>query len=144
MKDHFSDKYTICNNCVMDTTDTSIVFDQNGICDHCKTFYENILPVWKNGNNREDALEKLIIKIKKEGKGKEYDSIIGLSGGIDSSYLTYLAKEQFGLRPLVFHVDAGWNSSIAVNNIEKIIDGLNLDLFTVVIDWPSIQDLQLA
>jgi N-acetyl sugar amidotransferase len=82
--------------------------------------------------------------IKAEGKGKDFDCIIGMSGGIDSSYLTYLAKEKMGLRPLVFHVDAGWNSQEAVNNIERIVDRLGLDLFTEVIDWEEMRDLQLA
>jgi N-acetyl sugar amidotransferase len=83
-------------------------------------------------------------KIKQAGVGKDFDCIIGMSGGIDSSYLTYVAKEHFGLRPLVFHVDAGWNSQEAVNNIEKLVDGLGLDLYTEVIDWEEMRDLQLA
>ena len=70
--------------------------------------------------------------------------MIGLSGGVDSSYVTYLAKVKFGLRPMLFHVDAGWNSQEAVNNIEKLVDGLGLDLYTEVIDWPEMKDLQLA
>ena len=84
------------------------------------------------------------IKIKAYGKDKDFDCIIGMSGGIDSSYLTYIAKEKFGLRPLVFHVDAGWNSQKAVNNIEKLVDKLGLDLYTEVIDWEEMRDLQLA
>jgi N-acetyl sugar amidotransferase len=86
----------------------------------------------------------MVEKIKKAGLGKDFDCILGMSGGIDSSYLTYLAKEQLGLRPLVFHVDAGWNSQIAVNNIERLVDKLGLDLFTEVIDWEEMKDLQLA
>ena len=85
-----------------------------------------------------------IAKIKADGKGRDFDCILGMSGGVDSSYLTYLAKERLGLRPLVFHVDAGWNSQEAVNNIEKIVDHLGLDLFTEVIDWEEMKDLQLA
>ena len=87
---------------------------------------------------------KKVEQLKKAGKGNEFDCIIGISGGADSSYMTYLAKEKLGLRPLVFHVDGGWNSQVAVNNIEKIIDGLKLELFTVVIDWKEMRDLQLA
>ncbi|BBJ00642.1 LPS biosynthesis protein WbpG [Ferrigenium kumadai] len=89
-------------------------------------------------------MHDLVEKIKRAGVGKDFDCIIGMSGGIDSSYLTYIAKETLGLRPLVFHVDAGWNSQEAVNNIEKLVDGLGLDLYTEVIDWEEMRDLQLA
>jgi len=85
-----------------------------------------------------------VSKIKQDGKGKDFDCILGMSGGIDSSYLTYIAKVEFGLRPLVFHVDAGWNSQVAVNNIERLVDALELDLFTEVINWEEMRDLQLA
>lgn len=83
-------------------------------------------------------------RIKRDGQGKAHDCIIGISGGVDSSYVTYLAKAKFGLRPLLFHVDAGWNSQQAVNNIEKLVDGLGLDLHTEVINWEEMKDLQLA
>lgn len=128
----------------MDTTDTEITFDENGVCDHCTLYYEKTLPNWHPDKSGRRKLEAMVDKIKTDGKGKDFDCIIGMSGGIDSSYLTYVATEQLGLRPLVFHVDAGWNSQIAVNNIERLIDGLKLDLFTEVIDWPEIRDLQLA
>jgi len=134
----------ICSNCVMDTTDSKITFDEKGVCDHCNTYYEEILPKWHTDERGEKELWKLINKIKKEGKGKDFDCLMGMSGGIDSSYLLYVMKEKFGLRPLVFHVDAGWNSQIAVNNIERLVDGLDLDLYTEVINWEEIKDLQLA
>jgi N-acetyl sugar amidotransferase len=89
-------------------------------------------------------LERKVEEIKRAGAGKDFDCIIGMSGGIDSSYLTYLARAKLGLRPLVFHVDAGWNSQEAVNNIERLVDKLGLDLFTEVIDWEEMRDLQLA
>ena len=89
-------------------------------------------------------LAPLIDKIKKDGKGRDHDCLIGVSGGVDSSYVAYLAKEKFGLRPLVFHVDAGWNSQVSTNNIERLIDGLSLDLHTEVVDWLEMKDLQLA
>lgn len=136
--------FQMCNNCVMDTSDSMITFDDFGICDHCNGYYDDILPNWHTDERGRQALERVVEKIKREGKGKDFDCILGVSGGIDSSYLTYVAKEKFGLRPLVFHVDAGWNSQIAVNNIEKLIDGLSLDLYTDVIDWEEIKDLQLA
>lgn len=134
----------ICSNCVMDTTDEKIVFDDYGMCDHCQTFYHHTLPNWHTDSRGELELEKLVERIRAAGKGKDFDCIIGMSGGIDSSYLVYVAKEKLGLRPLVFHVDAGWNSQIAVNNIERIVDTLNLDLFTEVIDWEEMKDLQRA
>jgi len=136
--------YKVCSNCVMDTTDQNISFDEKGICDHCETFYKKILPNWKTGDSGYLELETILNKIKKNGKGKDFDCIIGMSGGIDSSYLTYVAKKDFGLRPLIFHVDAGWNSQIAVNNIEKLVDKLGLDLFTEVINWNEMRDLQLS
>jgi N-acetyl sugar amidotransferase len=136
--------YQICTRCVMDTSDSKIVFDARGVCDHCNTYDRDILPNWHTDERGMKALQPIIDEIKKAGEGKDFDCIIGMSGGIDSSYLTYLAKEQFGLRPLVFHVDAGWNSQEAVNNIERIVDKLGLDLFTEVIDWPEMRDLQLA
>lgn len=128
----------------MDTSDSKIVFDENGVCDHCNTFFRKILPNWHTDVRGRTALEDITGKIKHAGRGKDFDCIIGMSGGIDSSYLTYIAREKLGLRPLVFHVDAGWNSQEAVNNIEKLIDGLGLDLYTEVIDWETMRDLQLA
>lgn len=138
------DKIKICTNCVMDTTDSKIIFDEKGVCDHCNTYYNQILPKWHTDEKGHTELLQIIEKIKKEGKGKDFDCIMGMSGGIDSSYLLYVIKEKYGLRPLVFHVDAGWNSQIAVNNIERLIDGLGLDLYTEVINWEEIKDLQLA
>jgi len=133
-----------CLRCVMDSSDSAISFDVNGICDHCTTFDSSILPAWNFGNGRSSQLEKVVAKIKADGKNLDHDCILGMSGGIDSSYLLYLVKEKLGLRPLVFHVDAGWNSQIAVNNIERLVDGLGLDLYTEVIDWEEMKKLQRA
>ena len=128
----------------MDTSDSKISFDEKGVCDHCNTYYKDILPHWHTDERGEKELCEIINKIKEEGKGKDFDCIMGMSGGIDSSYLTYVVKEKYGLRPLVFHVDAGWNSQIAVNNIERMVDKLGLDLFTHVVDWEEMKDLQLS
>lgn len=139
-----SREYQICTNCIMDTTDPNINFDERGWCDYCNNYHKNILPNWHPDAEGERELMKVIDRIKKEGEGKSHDCIIGMSGGVDSSYVVYIAKEKFGLRPLIFHVDAGWNSQQAVNNIEKMVDGLNLDLHTEVINWEEMKDLQLA
>ena len=135
--------HQICSICVMDTTDSRIQFDEKGVCDHCNTFINQVKPNWHTGERGQHDLRLLVEKIKCSGNGGDFDCIIGMSGGIDSSYLTYIATE-FGLRPLVFHVDAGWNSQVAVNNIEKLVDKLGLDLYTEVIDWQEMRDLQLA
>ena len=140
----FERKYQICTNCVMDTTDSSIIFDENGVCDHCNTYYSKILPVWNKGIGREKELNKIIDTIRKDNSDRDFDCIMGMSGGVDSSYLLYVMVNEYNLRPLVFHVDAGWNSQIAVNNIERLVDGLGLDLYTEVINWEEIKDLQLS
>ncbi|OUS31763.1 LPS biosynthesis protein [Gammaproteobacteria bacterium 45_16_T64] len=128
----------------MDTTDSKIVFDSTGTCDHCNTFWKDIEPKWDTSEKGWGQISKIADDIKRQNSDKDFDCIIGMSGGIDSSYLVYLAKEKLGLRPLVFHVDAGWNSQQAVNNIEQIVDRLDLDLYTEVIDWEEMKDLQLA
>jgi N-acetyl sugar amidotransferase len=128
----------------MDTSDSGIVFDQRGWCDYCNNYHQNILPNWHPDEQGERILQAKVDEIKRAGAGKDHDCIIGVSGGADSSYLTYLAKAKLGLRPLIVHVDAGWNSQEAVNNIEKLVDGLGLDLHTEVIDWREMRDLQLA
>ena len=139
-----SRQYQICTNCVMDTSDSKIRFDERGVCDHCNTYLRSIAPNWDTGEVGQKYLQAQVEDIKAAGKGRDFDCIIGMSGGIDSSYLLYLAVEKLGLRPLVFHVDAGWNSQEAVNNIERLVDQLGLDLFTEVIDWEEMKDLQMA
>lgn len=137
-------KYQICSNCIMDTTDSNITFDDRGWCDYCRNYHDNILPNWHPNKQGGIMIAQVIDKIKKDGKGREHDCLIGISGGVDSSYVTYLAKEKFGLRPLLYHVDAGWNTHVSVNNIQRLVDGLGLDLYTEVIDWSEMKDLQLA
>jgi len=138
------DNYQICSKCIMDTTDSNITFDKDGVSDYYHNFTKNILPNWHTDERGYKELMKVSKKIKKEGKGKDFDCIIGLSGGLDSSYVAYIAVEVMGLKPLLYHVDAGWNTDKAVGNIEKIVNGLGLDLYTDVINWEEMKDLQLA
>ena len=128
----------------MDTSDPRIVFTSNGICDHCIDFQNNVQPKWKNGREGQQQLESVVQSIKSAGKGKDFDCLLGLSGGVDSSYMLHMMVTKFGLRPLVFHVDGGWNSELAVHNINVLIDKLGLDLYTEVINWAEMRDFQLA
>jgi N-acetyl sugar amidotransferase len=144
MSPKVANEYRVCSNCIMDTTAPGISFDENGQCEYCQNFYNNILPNWKTDQSGWESLMRIVEKIKEEGKNKDYDCLMGISGGVDSSYMAYLAKVKLGLRPLIFHIDAGWNSQQAVNNIERIIDKLELDLHTEVINWEEMKDLQAA
>jgi N-acetyl sugar amidotransferase len=136
--------YQICNNCIMDTSDPDIIFDLRGWCDYCNNFESAVLPNWNTYKYGERSLALLAERIRQEGKGKDFDCILGLSGGLDSSYVAYVVKEKMGLRPLLFHVDAGWNTDQAVGNIEKLVDGLGLDLYTDVVNWEAVRRMQVA
>ena len=137
-------EYQICKKCIMDTSDPNIHFDEQGVCDYCNNFKNTIKPSWHTNEKGAEELRQLATKIKKEGEGKDFDCIIGLSGGLDSSYAAHIAVNKMGLKPLLYHVDAGWNTDQAVGNIEKLVDGLGLDLYTDVINWQEMKDLQLA
>ncbi len=134
----------ICQHCIMDSSDPNIVFDARGWCDYCNNFEATIAPQWHTDERGHTELMALADSIKKAGRGRDFDCIIGLSGGLDSSYVAYIAKVKMGLRPLLFHVDAGWNTDQAVGNIEKLVDGLGLDLYTEVVNWEEMKDLQVA
>ena len=136
--------YQRCTNCVMDTSDSAITFDEHGVCDFCNDFYQNIQPPWQDKLKDPDLLRRTAEQIKAASKGRKYDCIIGMSGGVDSSYLCYVAKELMGLNPLVYSVDTGWNLNVAVENIERIVKALDLDMYTEVVDWNEMKDLQLA
>lgn len=139
-----SRKYQICSNCIMDTSDSTLTFDERGWCDYCRNFFTVLQPNWHPNERGIREITPLIEKIKREGKGRDHDCILGISGGLDSSYAAYVAKEKFGLRPLLFHCDAGWNSDLGVSNIQKMVDGLGLDLVTEVVNWEEMKDLQRA
>ncbi|MDO4422128.1 MAG: N-acetyl sugar amidotransferase [Eubacteriales bacterium] len=136
--------YQICNCCVMDTSDEDITFDSNGVCMRCNEYKERIEPEWNHGKGHEKELQDLITAIKKSGEGKEYDCILGLSGGLDSSYMLHLAVTQWGLRPFVFHIDAGWNLPVAEENIKRLTDKLGVELHTDTMDWNEMREMQLA
>ena len=130
----------------MDTTDSQISFDSKGFCDHCNRFYKLHEVTWNRalGGHRIGELEKIADQIRKKRGTNKYDCFLGLSGGCDSSYLLHYVVTELGLRPLVFHVDTGWNSKEAVENIYNLITKLGLDLQVKVIDWEEMRELQLA
>ena len=120
--------------------DPKISFDNKNVCNHCHNYDEMIT----NRISSKSALEKIVSKIKSKGKNKSYDCIIGVSGGVDSTYLAYLAKIKYGLNPLAIHFDNGWDSELAVKNIEKTLRNLEIDLYTYVVDWGEFKDIQLS
>lgn len=134
----------VCKRCVMDSSDSKISFNLDGICDHCLTFDKKIKKQWNALKNDLSNIENLVRKIKKSNSRHEYNCLMGMSGGVDSAFLLHEMVTKYKLKPLVFHVDAGWNSQIAVNNIQRVVNKLNLDLYTEVINWKEIKDLQLS
>jgi N-acetyl sugar amidotransferase len=128
----------------MDTTDPKITFDKNGICSHCHYFDKERMPNWFPNEKGKKILDEKIATIKKSRQNHQYDCMIGLSGEVDSSYLAYVLKKEYNLRMLAVHVDAGWNSELAVSNIENIVKNLELDLYTHVVDWQEMKSLQVA
>ncbi|MFM9840726.1 MAG: N-acetyl sugar amidotransferase [Cyclobacteriaceae bacterium] len=141
---HKSDpKYQQCTLTVMDNiADRDITFDKKGICNYYYD-YEEAEKSLVTGTAGEEKLKQLANSIKAKGIGKKYDCLIGLSGGVDSTYVAYLVKK-LGLRPLAVHLDNGWNSELAVKNIENIISKLNIDLYTLVVNWQEFKDIQLS
>lgn len=135
--------YQCCTRCVMDTSDSEITFDAQGVCNHCHAFDERARREWFPNAEGRKRWAAVVEDIKASGKGQEYDCILGLSGGVDSSYLA-LKVNEWGLRPLVMHVDAGWNSELAVANIEALVKYCGYDLHTHVVDWEDMRDLHLA
>ena len=138
-------EYQICKRCVMDTTDPEIIFDINGFCNHCTASIKNLNNIYFIDKElKRNNLKKIIEEIKFKGKAEKYDCIIGLSGGVDSSYLAYVIVKEYGLRPLAVHLDNGWNSELAVKNIDNIVNKLKIDLYTHVINWEEFKALQLS
>src|SRR5687768_15825870 len=135
--------YQQCTRCVMDTTDPDIYFDENGYCNHCNRLLSTLNDPSYKARYNEKNLQQLLLQIKRSGRGKEYDCVLGLSGGIDSSYVAYLLK-QYGLRTLLVHMDNGWNAEEAVRNMKNIADLLEFDYESFVLDWEEFKDLQLS
>lgn len=135
--------YQICTRCLMDTSDPNITFDEKGVCNHCYDYDRLLTQRVITGKAGEDYLRNLVEEIKKNGRGKPYDCIIGVSGGVDSTYIAYLVKNM-GLRPLAVHMDNGWDSEMAVKNIEETLKRLDIDLHTEVLNWDEFRDLQTA
>ena len=133
----------VCTKCVMDCSDPEISFDDSGVCNHCNKFDLVASQQWFPNEEGRRRWVGIVDEIKAAGAGREYDCILGLSGGVDSSYLALKARD-WGLRPLVVHVDAGWNSELAVANIEQIVKHCGYDLHTHVVDWEDMRDLHLA
>lgn len=136
-------EYKICTRCLMDTSDPEIVFDGDGICNHCHDYDRMMTQKVIGGSAGEAYLQRLVEEIKFSGRGKPYDCMIGVSGGVDSTYVAYLVKKM-GLRPLAVHMDNGWDSEMAVKNIEDTLKKLNIDLYTEVLDWEEFKELQIA
>ena len=126
----------------MDTTDPEITFNNNGVCNHCTASERNMQKMWFPNEEGKVKFDKIVNTIKANSRNDEYDCIIGLSGGADSSYLAYILKDQYpDLRILAVHVDGGWNSELAVANIERIVKKLDIDLYTKVVDWKEMKEI---
>jgi N-acetyl sugar amidotransferase len=136
--------HQICIRCIMSTVaDKKIVFDEKGICHHCRRYDAMFSTRVIKGEAGKAVLDGIVTKMKYAGLGRDYDCIIGVSGGVDSTYVAWLVKE-LGLRPLAVHLDNGWNSELAVKNIERVLSKLDIDLYTYVIDWEEFRDLQTS
>ena len=134
----------VCTRCVMDTSDADIGFDAAGVCHHCHVYDASVRAHVRTGDAAKAARDELVAEIKREGAGKRYDCIIGISGGVDSTYVAYAVRKLLGLRPLAVHLDNGWDSELAVKNIEHVLTKLEIELVTEVLDWDEFRDLQLA
>ncbi|MBM4776216.1 MAG: N-acetyl sugar amidotransferase [Archangiaceae bacterium] len=138
-----SASYRICVHCIMDTSDPAIVFDDSGECHYCKSYQRVVIAPRKDPATLKLELEQRVEQIKRDGKGRDFDCVAGVSGGVDSTYVLLLAK-RYGLRPLAVHLDNGWDSEIAVGNIHRALEKLGVELVTTVLDWEEFRDLQVS
>lgn len=140
----FDNNVKTCSRCVMNTTDTSLVFDENGVCDRCRDYEKRILPWWNHGKGHEKELQKLLTDIRKSGEGKEYDCLLGLSGGLDSSYMLHMAVREWSLRPFVFHIDAGWDLPETMENLQKMCNKMNVKMHIKKLNWEELREMQIS
>lgn len=136
-------EYQICHRCVMDTSDPQIVFDGQGFCNHCTSYLASVQSLLYQGETSDRLLAQMVERLRRAGRGKKYDCVIGVSGGTDSSYLASLTRD-WGLRALAVHMDNGWNSQEAVRNIKAVCEALQIDYVSYVLDWEDFRDVQLA
>ena len=136
--------YRSCTQCIMDTMVPDIQFDERGVCNYCKQYEERIRSELHYDAAGQQRLQSLIAEIKRRGVHRDYDCLIGVSGGVDSTYVAYLVKKRFGLRPLAVHLDNGWDSEIGVSNVEQTVKRLDIDLYTYILDWEESKDLQVS
>lgn len=141
---NLNNDFVQCSCCVLDNSDDNLFLNEKGECQRCVEFKERILPKWNYGNGHEDELNHLLADIKRKGKNKKYDCILGLSGGLDSTYMLHLAVKEWGLRPFVFHIDTGWNLPVATNNLNKVCNKLGVELHVEKMDWNEMREMQLA
>lgn len=134
----------ICSRCIMDNTAPEITFDENGVCNFCHHYDDVLVNEVFSNRGGEEKLQRLIAEIKEKGKNSDYDCLIGLSGGVDSSYVAYLVRKKYGLRTFAVHLDNGWNTELAVANVEQIVKRLDIDLHTYVLDWKEFRDIQIS
>jgi N-acetyl sugar amidotransferase len=134
----------VCSFCVMDESNPAIEFDAAGNCTSCRDALVRKRDEWWPGDEGKIRMERLVTRLKAEGRGKKYDAVVGLSGGVDSAYVAHVAAHRHGLRLLAIHVDGGWNTEASVRNIESLVRGLEIDLYTYVVEWEEMRDLQVA
>lgn len=136
--------FKTCTRCVMNTSDTNLTFDENGVCNRCRDYEERILPWWKHGLGHAEELKKLLSDIKKSGEGKPYDCLLGISGGLDSSYMLHMAVKEWGLRPFAFHIDAGWDLPVTTENLDKMQKKLGIRIHVEKMDYDEMRRMQIA
>jgi len=135
-----SDGKQVCTRCVMDSTVPGIRFDEQGVCSHCH-MHDKLDVLFPNGPEGEQILQRLAGQVRRAGRNRKYDCVVGVSGGRDTSYCLYYCKETLGLRPLAVHFDNGWDSDVSKTNLAKVCDGLDVDLHTIIMDWPESREL---